>query len=442
MVADTIDGKSGFRFQMRESVLKDGFWYEGSPAYHFYSLDALRWTALGAKMAGTNLVDIPQFRAMFKAPTRYLFPDMSFPGVNDSYSFSISKFSGLYDLAYSWYGDKVFALAAEQGKRDNIKALFWGVDTLPETSDIDLWQPVSDSPGVGGALLTQSDSRNNPIAVHIHYGPHGGYHGHPDKLALIAFADGKVILPDPGRVAYASPLQEGWYKTTLAHNTLVVDRKNQKEAKARSIRFCEMDSLSAVQADCPDAYPGVNMVRTTVVTPNYLIDLFTADSKNSHVFDLPYHFEGKLKNPPAMEPCKPLGEEDGYDQLKDLSQSPYKPNWSADFFQDKNKGVRFTLLGDSPSEIYLSSGRIENPPRFVPMLLLSQSGKQARFLSLIEPFEGSPAVTKVDTKEQKIAGKNWIRLTIVRNGQKETIEILQPKLPLKKSQEFIRYRKS
>ena len=33
------DPKNGFRFQMRESVMPDGAWYEGAWGYHFFALD-------------------------------------------------------------------------------------------------------------------------------------------------------------------------------------------------------------------------------------------------------------------------------------------------------------------------------------------------------------------------------------------------------------------
>lgn len=437
MVSNAIDGKSGFKFQMKNSVLKDGFWYEGSPAYHFYSLDALRWTALGARMAGNDLVPIPEFQAMFQAPTRYLFPDFSFPAVNDSGSFSISRFSGLYELAYSWYGDPVYSMAAQRGGRKNVAALLWGAETLPADPGELSFEPVRDSPGVGGAILTQGGGQTPALSFHIHYGPHGGYHGHPDKLALIVFARGEVIVADPARVAYASPLQEGWYKTTLAHNTLVVDCKNQAPAEARSIRFQESNRFCAVQAECPTAYPGVDLIRTTALTPHYLLDVFIARSQTAHLFDLPFHIDGELREPPPMEPCDPLGNKAGYQHLKEISKSPTGQNWSADFYQSANRGVRFSLLGHTPSAVYLSSGRVGSPPRRIPMLLLRQSGKTACFLSLMEPFDGAPSILKVETEQVEKAGKQWIRFSIDRKGRRERLDLLEPELPLDSSQAFI-----
>lgn len=438
LVLDAIDGKSGFRFQMKNSVLKDGFWYEGSPSYHFYSLDALRWTALGALRAGTDLVYMGEFRAMFLAPTRYLFPDFTYPAVNDSDRFSISRFSGLYEIAYAWYGDPVYAMAAGKGKRKNAEALFWGTDALPSGRTESLWEPVSDSPGVGGAILTQGEP---PLSCHIHYGPHGGYHGHPDKLALMVFAHGKVIVPDPSRVAYASPLQEGWYKTTLAHNTLVVDRRNQKPAEARSVRFFAGDRCSAVQAECPGAYPGVEMIRTTAVTPGYLLDLFIAKSDSPHVYDLPFHFDGELKKAPETQPCEPLAGKDGYQYLEAISRGPSGPFWSAEFHQSNKNRFQFSLIGDPPSTVYLASGLTGNPPRRIPMVLASQTGPTARFLSLIEPFENAPSIKKIETEEYEADGKQWVRVTVSGKSETDTIEILKPELPLDTGETFVTFRR-
>ncbi len=438
LVSDAIEGKSGFRFQMKNSVLKDGFWYEGSPSYHFYSLDALRWTALGAQRAGTDLVHGDAFRAMFLAPTRYLFPDFSYPAVNDSDCFPISDFSGLYEIAYAWYVDPVYAMAAAKGKRNSIEALFWGADALPSGKSESLWEPVSDSPGVGGAILTQGEP---PLSCHIHYGPHGGYHGHPDKLALIVFARGEVIAPDPSRVAYASPLQEGWYKTTLAHNTLVVDRKNQKPAEARSVRFFAADRLSAVQAECPGAYPGVDLIRTTAVTPGYLLDLFIAKSDSPRVYDLPFHFDGELKNAPETAPCAPLGDQDGYQYLEEISSASSGSSWSAEFQQSNKSRFRFSLLGNPPSTVYLASGLTGNPPRRIPLVLASQTGTTAQFLSLIEPFENAPSIEKIETEEFERAGKQWIRVTLYGKSSTDMIEVLKPELPLDKEETFVTFQR-
>jgi hypothetical protein len=55
-------------------------------------------------------------------------------------------------------------------------------------------------------------------------------HGHPDKLNFVLSGLGEGIAPDPGTANYGVPIQAGWFRTTLADNTLVVDEKSQQPA--------------------------------------------------------------------------------------------------------------------------------------------------------------------------------------------------------------------
>ncbi len=71
----------------------------------------------------------------------------------------------------------------------------------------------------------------------LKYGPHGGGHGHPDKLNFVLYSRGQILGVDPGTAAYGVPIQNEWYKSTLAHNTLVVDEENQKPAEGKSLAF-------------------------------------------------------------------------------------------------------------------------------------------------------------------------------------------------------------
>ena len=66
-ISGAIDGRSGFRFQLKNSVLGDGVWYEGARGYHFYALDA--HTPL-AEMAARAAIDLwPDPRVAMAGPT-------------------------------------------------------------------------------------------------------------------------------------------------------------------------------------------------------------------------------------------------------------------------------------------------------------------------------------------------------------------------------------
>ena len=69
-------------------------------------------------------------------------------------------------------------------------------------------------------------TRESPYMV-INYGEYGGGHSHPDILSFELFAYGDALAVDAGiGVSYDDPLHGPWYKTSRAHNMLVIDDAN------------------------------------------------------------------------------------------------------------------------------------------------------------------------------------------------------------------------
>ena len=399
MVRTALHGSDGFDFQMSHSVLSDGFWYEGSASYHFYALEACRWTALAAANAGEHLYKNQRFWAMFDAPLYYTFPDGRFPAVNDSDFVPLKAEQELYDMAFAWYGDPRYAEVAGLGKRKSIEALFWGKEQLPKKAAPPM--PSRNFAGLGATMLRQGTGANQ-LATHFDYGPHGGAHGHFDKLGLIFFANGHVACPDPGRLAYGAPLQNEWYKTTLAHNTLVVDGKNQEAAEGSMLMFSEIRGATVVRAACDTAYPGVRMVRTLGLTPGYLLDVFTAESttQTAHTFDLVYHFYGQQTTDLKLQVLTELlGTGGGYQVLAKLRAAKTDDAWSADY-STSGGTVRQSVLGQPGATVILGDGLSDNPPTTCPLTLIRSSGKSAIYITLLQPLgKESPSVI------ERLAGK-------------------------------------
>src|SRR5205823_501694 len=74
------------------------------------------------------------------------------------------------------------------------------------------------------------------------YGPHGGVHGHYDKLNLILYASppggkGDEMGGEPVFHFYDNPLHDEWTKVTLAHNTMAVDERSQAATEGRLLLF-------------------------------------------------------------------------------------------------------------------------------------------------------------------------------------------------------------
>lgn len=126
--------------------------------------------------------------------------------------------------------------------------------------------PVTVFPDAGYAVL-----RLDGLTAIADFGPHGGSHGHRDKLALYLYGDESPWQPDPGQVPYGHPVWRDYYASTRAHPTFTVDGAEQAACAGRLVHS---DATSVVIA-CDDAYPGVRARRTLRIDGGALHDELT-----------------------------------------------------------------------------------------------------------------------------------------------------------------------
>lgn len=110
------------------------------------------------------------------------------------------------------------------------------------------------------------------------FGPHGGSHGHLDKLSLSLYGNATAWQPDPGQVPYAHRAWRRWYAGTAAHPTFSIDGLDQAECRGVLVHQ-DADSVSAV---CEDAYPGVHARRTVTRLADGLRDELMVQSESKH----------------------------------------------------------------------------------------------------------------------------------------------------------------
>lgn len=402
LISWAINGKSGLRFQLSHSILPDGFWFEGTAGYHFYALDALRYTVEAAYHAGLDFYQDASYRSLYDAPLQYTFPDGSFPAINDSSRMGIGGQHRLYDLAYSRFKDPNFAWVASFGKRGSREAFLWGVDELPEVT-----APKLDSKnfiGLGAAVLRVGEGQDAAY-VHFDYGPHGGGHGHPDKLVVALYALGQEIGPDPGCLAYAAALHGSWYRQTFAHNTIVVDEKNQVPTEGKCDLFASWPDAAMAAGSCSTAYPGVKLSRAVLLTPTYLLDLNSASSDQPHTYDYLWHGLGQMTPGGPLAPrAEPLGKGNGYQHFTDIRSATGEQDWTADFKVDQGQ-ARLTMLGAPGTELYFGTGMTGRPPAPNPMLVARRQGNGALFTSIINFSRTQPEVTAVTMLPVTIDGQ-------------------------------------
>lgn len=154
--------------------------------------------------------------------------------------------------------------------------------------------PSSIFPEAGIGMLRADESPhywiNGSIAVLQMMGRGYGL-DHRDKMMIILHAGGRLLYPDMNCIQYEPP-SINWTPNTVAHGTLVVDRgKTANAPYTHRHEFTPEVKFLATTASC---YPGVVETRALALTPEYLLDLFWADSDLPHTYDWVLHAIGKL----------------------------------------------------------------------------------------------------------------------------------------------------
>ncbi|MFE6892498.1 heparinase II/III family protein [Streptomyces sp. NPDC057694] len=270
-----LDGPHGLYAHLRACVADDGWEWEGSTYYHGFvlraALLALRGTdpaALPADVAGrlTGMVDV---LAVLATDGGVL------PALNDGPYRRVPlalEWLELCALAQQFAPALALAAIAAQARAE-AGAADDGLDTtaagwftgrpLPERAAP---MPVTVFEDAGYAVL-----RAAGVHAVLAFGPHGGSHGHRDKLALFLYGRTAPWQPDPGQVPYAHDVFRDHYAGTAAHPAFRVDGAEQAECAGRLLAR----DASSVTAEVTDAYDGVRAVRRIATGAGHLVDVLT-----------------------------------------------------------------------------------------------------------------------------------------------------------------------
>jgi hypothetical protein len=161
----------------------------------------------------------------------------------------------------------------------------------------------------GGYFIMRTGNGHKAPFLVFDCGPFGykpaPNHGHSDALSFEMYAFGKTMLIDPG--VYSTHLGQDWrnyFRSTHAHNTVVVDDQNQSEligdnrvyrpAKASLINWFSNESFDYVDG-FHDGYkrlsdPVIHRRQIFFVKPEYWIIIDVLNGQKKHTYDQYFHF--------------------------------------------------------------------------------------------------------------------------------------------------------
>ena len=377
-LADAVTSEHGIHKQLAKGILDDGVWFEGAWGYHYYTMMALAPLAEALRHVGID-VYTDRYKGFYAAPLRFALPNGLLPAVNDSGEANAYGPWYRYEVAYARWRDPAFAAMLKGRSRVSRESLLYGEPELVKGAKLPTGS--RNFPVAGYAYLQCGEGDDGPVAI-LDYGPHGGGHGHPEKLQLLLYAQGEIVAPDPGCIHYGVPLHREWYRQTIAHNTVTVDRQSQKPCQGKLRFFHATPELAVASATADDAYGGVRFARTVaVLRGGIVVDVVELASDEPHAYDWAFHCYGKPSiRIPAGDDVIGLGTANGYQHIRNsrggIADGPITARWAGD-----KTAVGLHMLRAADTLLYAGDGYGQPSSRELPTLVVRRRGRTAFFAS-------------------------------------------------------------
>lgn len=289
-------------------IMPDGWWYEGSVNYNVWVSRYICKMALAAEPFGINMIegyftpgyskefrrltDDPEtrkrefggkpFQKFGKHPVPRITLDMLWDSFIDHIAYDGQMYAANDGGEWSFTDDEAFELAYMMWPKPTYAALvkrrgpggrslLYGVPDLPEeTPNLGLRSAFSD--GIGFITLRSQTPDRHPsqqIEISLKYGTHGAYHGHFDRISFNSLRRYDRNLYTSGHglwYSYASFMYGMFVQSSVNHNMVVVDGRNQESVESTRLLFHSGPKMQAAVVEtnarwsCPP-YLGLQMRR-------------------------------------------------------------------------------------------------------------------------------------------------------------------------------------
>lgn len=280
LAESVLNAPTGIIQQFAQGVMNDGWWYECSVGYNIWCATMFSEVAISMEPWGVNLKDkqfpigtTPYYSLMPNRTKAGLYGmDFNKWGKNHTSSIGIKDmwdalipfldYRGVmfavndaredlvtgepYELAYYLYGDPEYASVI---KRSDLRNLLYGIPDLPDfESKKNTESAFADNIGVV-QLRSQKEGREqrDQIQAVLHYGTHGGYHGHFDRTNFLSMMRYGRSFYNPEMIWYSYPnyVYKFLVQTSMTKNMVVVDQKMQEPKESNRSLFYTGEMMQA-----------------------------------------------------------------------------------------------------------------------------------------------------------------------------------------------------
>ncbi len=414
--------------QMESELDESGLWPESIHTHHFFALTAYIHLAEACCRIGINLFDEDtsagrRLKGMFLAPIAYAYPSFQTPAAGDGW-FNSPLPMALYEVAFRRWNDPAFAWVLRTGygfsmnpvnkeqvkhrdlyTRASLYAFLFGRDLPGRTRTPRLESSDFKGPGLvalradEGSMITFDYGQAKTMAM-----------ARRDQLNFTFYASDKLMIADYGTPGWGSNVTD-YYKSTAGHNTVVVDGRCQQPVTAPlDIVFRPGIFMQCVQAQSESAYPGVTHKRHIMLIGNFAIVLDELDSPDEHAFDWLLHSEGRLvESAPVVAPAQ------GVSKYFSDVQSLGEHTDSLLKWEFESCGLAGWFMTETAGSVITASGLTETAARASSVLDLRQTGRTARYVSILYPYrtDTPPTIERFGKSFKIVCGDtvDWVYLS-------------------------------
>ncbi len=302
LLDEVLNGTLGIREQAQRGFTADGFWFEGSPLYHYYALEAL--TGFCQLYAESHPDDplVALLECTYLSPLVLSEDQWSIPGINDGwFPLYLDRFADQFHRAAAASGSKMLWQQVERIRQRNPQAIAAPCSLLidPAPENITLWKS------------TNLAVVRHPVHAILKSGVIARSHMHKDYLS--------VILPpfarDLGTPGYGHALYRSWYQVSASHNTVTVDLDQPRPVIPSHVEETE----NGVRAVIDSGWDGViSASRTLTPEGGTLRDRTEIVLHGVHTIDWLFHAEGQAHFSAPLGQEAFLGDKCGYEYLTNV----------------------------------------------------------------------------------------------------------------------------
>ncbi|MFW6155842.1 MAG: heparinase II/III domain-containing protein [Armatimonadota bacterium] len=408
-----------YRWMLNAMYYADGFWHEGSPAYH--------------KDITVGLTrQVPGVLKGYSDPPGYT-GDIDLPRYDDL------DLAEEYARRHRRMWDALKKLTFPNGDYAKLHDATWPHDAWWDS------RPTETRPRILGCLghaILGTGAGEGMSELHLHYsGTHG--HHHYDALNIILFAHGRELISE---TKYRAP--EDWASTrewqTMAagHNTVVIDEQDLSDRGWSNRRpITEADAMTDIgqyeglsvdipnwryragghgnvlndpelRCFCPDWdavqmveaehtwFPEQEVYRRTVAmvrlddTRMYAVDIFRVRGGETHDWML----HGALHDPYELTTSLQHSPIDGtlHTYLDELRVAQTHDGWIADFAYDEGPQMRTHVPGAPGTQVILARGPAMRTPGYAGFLDVRRNGPESVYIAVHDPYESTPDVLRIE----------------------------------------------